>query len=288
MWDALARRHSFSLLCGYPAGSVTRAGHLDAFAEVCRVHREVAGLSSAVHAAPGAPGSSAADGAAGATGAVRAFAFSRDAPAASRHFAAGELRRLDAADLADDAALVVTELAANAIVHAHSGFTLDLSLRPDALRISVRDAGPPGMPRRCRPRRRTAWARSTRSPAGGESSRSVRPARPCGSSCAGSRRRLRGRSCRQTSGSAVSTTRHRRPTAPGCWSTGSGRGGCARTRPGWMSGRRMSRRPPSCVSGTGTTRPSSMSSAGATCASSPAASSARRSASCAGSRRPGR
>lgn len=123
MWDALGRRHRFSLLCGYPAGSVIRAGALDAFAEVCRVHRAVTGLSPPVHTA-------------------RAFAFSRDAATAARHFAIDELRRLDAADLADDTALVVTELAANAIVHAHSGFTVDLWLRPDALRISVRDAGP--------------------------------------------------------------------------------------------------------------------------------------------------
>jgi len=123
MWDALGRRHPFSLLCGYPAGSVTRAGHLDAFAEVCRVHREVTGLWPPARA-------------------VRAFAFASDAPAAARHFAVGELRRLGAADLADDTALVVTELAANAVVHAQSGFSVDLSLRPDALRISVRDAGP--------------------------------------------------------------------------------------------------------------------------------------------------
>jgi MEDS: MEthanogen/methylotroph, DcmR Sensory domain len=129
-WDALSRRHPFSLLCGYPAGSVTRAGHLDAFAEVCRLHREVAGFSQPALAAPGT------------RGAARTFAFSRDAPAAARHFAVGELRRLGAADLADDAALVVTELAANAIIHARSGFTADLSLRPDALRISVRDASP--------------------------------------------------------------------------------------------------------------------------------------------------
>jgi anti-sigma regulatory factor (Ser/Thr protein kinase) len=39
-------------------------------------------------------------------------------------------------------ALVVTELAANAIVHAHTGFTLALSVQGDLLRISVRDGGP--------------------------------------------------------------------------------------------------------------------------------------------------
>jgi MEDS: MEthanogen/methylotroph, DcmR Sensory domain/Histidine kinase-like ATPase domain len=123
LWDDLAGRHSFSLLCGYPADSVMRSGHLDAFAEVCRLHREVVG-SWPPHAAK------------------RTFAFSTEAPAAARHFAVGTLRRLGAAEQADDVALVVTELAANAVVHAHSAFTVDLAVRPDLLRISVRDDSP--------------------------------------------------------------------------------------------------------------------------------------------------
>jgi MEDS: MEthanogen/methylotroph, DcmR Sensory domain len=130
MWDSLGRRRSFSLFCGYPVDSVTRDGQLDAFAEVCRLHREVIGAWPAVVAGASAPG------------AMRAFALSRDAPAAARHFAADALRRLGAADLADPVALVVTELAANAVIHAHSGFTVDLSLYRDVLRISVHDAGP--------------------------------------------------------------------------------------------------------------------------------------------------
>jgi signal transduction histidine kinase len=45
-------------------------------------------------------------------------------------------------ELADDVALVVTELAANAVRHARSGFTVILSARRNALRIAVRDACP--------------------------------------------------------------------------------------------------------------------------------------------------
>jgi MEDS: MEthanogen/methylotroph, DcmR Sensory domain len=126
LWNELGRRHLFSLFCGYPAGAVTQSGRLDAFAEVCRLHREIVGTSPDAEA----------------PGAVRTFALSRDAPAAARHFAVGALRRWAAEDLADDAALVVTELAANAVVHAHSGFTVALSARRDMLRISVRDASP--------------------------------------------------------------------------------------------------------------------------------------------------
>ena len=130
MWNELGRTLSFSLFCGYPAGSVTGDGHLDAFAAVCRLHREVVGLSPA-----GASGASE-------PGAMRTFAFSPDAPAVARHFAVGTLHDWGAGDIADDAALVVTELAANAIVHAHSAFTILLSARDDPVRISVRDASP--------------------------------------------------------------------------------------------------------------------------------------------------
>jgi hypothetical protein len=127
MWDSLVSRLPFSVLCSYPAELMTGDGYLGAFAEVCRLHRSVAG--------PRPAGT-------GAAGMSRAFAFSRDAPAAARHFAVDAVRRLGAADLADDIALVVTELAANAIVHAHSGFTVDILPGRDMLRISVYDTGP--------------------------------------------------------------------------------------------------------------------------------------------------
>ena len=75
-------------------------------------------------------------------GAMRTFAFSAEAPAEARHFAVAALDRWDAGDLWDDVALIVTELAANAIVHAHSGFTVTMSAPGDAIRISVRDSRP--------------------------------------------------------------------------------------------------------------------------------------------------
>jgi hypothetical protein len=130
MWNELGRRHSFSLFCGYQAGSATRDGHLDAFAAVCRLHREVI------------TGASGSGGPTDRHSAVRTFASSRDAPAAARHFAVGTLHDWGAGDIADDAALAVTELAANAIVHAHSAFTILLSAHGDLVRISVRDASP--------------------------------------------------------------------------------------------------------------------------------------------------
>jgi MEDS: MEthanogen/methylotroph, DcmR Sensory domain len=132
LWDELSRTQPFSLFCGYRADSVTR--EIDAFAEVCRLHQAVVGSG------PQAPSASAA--APGAFGTVRTFAFSREAPATARHFAVATLREWGLADITDDAALVVTELAANAIVHAKSGFTVILSARGPVLRIAVRDGGP--------------------------------------------------------------------------------------------------------------------------------------------------
>jgi hypothetical protein len=119
MWEELGGRHPFSLFCGYRTDAVTR--DMDAFAEVCRLHGEIVGSRS---------------------GTARPFPFSREAPAAARHFAVATLNAWGAGDLAGDVALVVTELAANAIVHARSAFTVTLSVHDDLLRISVRDAVP--------------------------------------------------------------------------------------------------------------------------------------------------
>jgi MEDS: MEthanogen/methylotroph, DcmR Sensory domain len=119
MWEELGGKHPFSLFCGYRTDAVTR--DMDAFAEVCRLHGEIVG---------------------GRSGTARPFAFSREAPAAARHFAVATLNVWGAGDLAGDVALVVTELAANAIVHARSAFTVILSVHDEVLRVSVRDAVP--------------------------------------------------------------------------------------------------------------------------------------------------
>jgi hypothetical protein len=154
MWSSLGLTRPFSLFCSYPARSVTGDGHLEAFAEVCRLHGSVVGgwpappgtapaRTPASAQATASTHARATAGLASSRGtAIRTFALCRDAPAAARHFAVDAVRRLGAANLADDTALVVTELAANAIVHAQTGFTVDLSASQDVLRITVRDASP--------------------------------------------------------------------------------------------------------------------------------------------------
>jgi hypothetical protein len=150
MWASLGLAHPFSLLCSYPISSVAGDGHLEAFAEVRRRHGSVVG-DGPLPPRTKAPGRAASGRTAARDAASRAFGLSGDAPAAARHFAVDAVRRLGAAGLADDTALVVTELAANAVVHAQTGFTVTVTAAPDVLRISVRDLSPPpaaGLPPR--------------------------------------------------------------------------------------------------------------------------------------------
>jgi hypothetical protein len=126
LWNELGNRYPFSLFCAYPAQSVAGNGHFDAFNEVCLLH---AGI---VDASPVGAQS-------------RAFPLSASAPADARHFAVDVIRRMGAAHLAGDVALVATELAANALIHARSAFTIALSCGDEVVRISVRDeSGLPG------------------------------------------------------------------------------------------------------------------------------------------------
>jgi DcmR-like sensory protein len=123
-WNELGRSYSFSLVCGYPVQHGTAAA-LDA----------VGHLHSSVLGSPGAGPQ-----------AVRGFLVARGAPRAARHFVADTLRRWGgpgaAGPFAVDAAIIATELASNAVLHARSDFTVTVARRPGAIRIAVRDGGP--------------------------------------------------------------------------------------------------------------------------------------------------
>ena len=62
MWNELGGQYPFSLLCAYPAQSVSGSRHLDALAEVCRAHAVAVDVPPEPGQAPPAPGQAPAPG----------------------------------------------------------------------------------------------------------------------------------------------------------------------------------------------------------------------------------
>lgn len=122
LWNDLGQAQTFSLLCAYPSDSVTDPGQSGAFAQVCDLHADVLPSPSPVLA--------------------RSFPASLDATASARHFVTQTLRDWGVAEMNGDAELTVTEFAANAVVHAHSAFTVTLAITDDTVRIAVQDSAP--------------------------------------------------------------------------------------------------------------------------------------------------
>lgn len=73
----------------------------------------------------------------------------------ARHFAMRTVEAWGLDDLGWSVALVVTELAANAVLHARTDFTVALVRRPDAVRVEVSDGAA------ARPRRRAHGTTAT-------------------------------------------------------------------------------------------------------------------------------
>ena len=148
-WNELGREIPFSLYCGYPRQSVESSQHHGAVSEVCRLHSGVVGAPAPTADArrPADPVLAAAPPAR-ATWAdtARTFGGTRHDPRMARAFVLEMLRPWRDEQLAADAALVVTELATNAVLHAASAFSVSLLLSEDVIRISVEDTVPLGHP----------------------------------------------------------------------------------------------------------------------------------------------
>jgi hypothetical protein len=134
LWNELGTELPFSLYCAYPAASVADDADRDALHQVCQLHTAVVGdtpVAPAPHQVPGRPDE-----------AERTFARSAHAPGAARRFVLELLEHWGEATVVDDAALVVTEFATNAVTHAESDFTVVISRSPETITVLVRDAGP--------------------------------------------------------------------------------------------------------------------------------------------------
>ena len=132
LWNDLVAALPLSLFCGYPTALMAGAGTAAAFAELCQLHSGVVGA---------APVPIDAD-------VTRRFVGTPHHPRLARLFAAETLSEWGCADLLDDVMVVVGELAANAVVHACSDFTVSLSRLPGGVRLVVGDSAPvPPSPR---------------------------------------------------------------------------------------------------------------------------------------------
>ncbi len=132
LWNELGRELQFSLLCAYRSESVRGDEHAEALRQVCHLHSAV--LPAPARDDPDAPHSPD-------TEASARFPAELDAPRSARHFVAHTLGRWGhAGSLVDDAQLLVTELATNAVVHARSTFSVVARTEEACVHISVHDA----------------------------------------------------------------------------------------------------------------------------------------------------
>lgn len=119
LWNELARELPFSLLCAYRQQAVSGSGHSEALQQMCHLHScvvaEVSGRFPADLHGPGAA--------------------RRLVGEALRHW--GHHRAL-----VDDAELVLSELATNAVIHARTPFSVMVRSQDSGLRVSVRDSSP--------------------------------------------------------------------------------------------------------------------------------------------------
>jgi anti-sigma regulatory factor (Ser/Thr protein kinase) len=133
MWNELATTLPFALYCAYPHGAVDGEDQLAAIKDVCDRHGEV--LTPARYQSDD---SSSAGG-----GDDERTAFFVPVPLAARavrRFVAESLAAWDLGAVIDDASVVASELATNALVHADSPFRVQVVRGDSTVRISVHDA----------------------------------------------------------------------------------------------------------------------------------------------------
>jgi anti-sigma regulatory factor (Ser/Thr protein kinase) len=132
LWNELGRELQFALLCGYYGESVNGVEHEEALQQICHLHSAVLDAAGTNHVdAQWPPGA----------GISATFPADLIAARAARQFVTDGLAKTNLhATLIHDARLVVTELAANAIVHARSPFSVTVHTHGSGARLSVRDS----------------------------------------------------------------------------------------------------------------------------------------------------
>jgi anti-sigma regulatory factor (Ser/Thr protein kinase) len=133
LWNALANERSFFLYCAYPIGPLIEGGDLTSVTQVCEHHSNViAPLSYTTME----DARIAVDGSLERT---QVFVPARSAIAAVRRFVTDTLNDWGEAGLNDDALIVVSELATNAVRHASSAFRASIRRGEGVVRIAIHD-----------------------------------------------------------------------------------------------------------------------------------------------------
>ena len=131
LWNEILSEHDFSLLCAYPTGALDHAELVDV-RRVCELHTDLASTGS-----PETTGNAAS---AGGHACSRVYLPTPESVPAARHFVVDVLRSWGHDEVSADAALIVSELATNALHHAASPFRAVVDRRRGRLRIGVEDA----------------------------------------------------------------------------------------------------------------------------------------------------
>lgn len=135
LWNELIGEHRFTLLCAYQSTAVSGPEHVQALHEVCHLHSSVSSIPDASPAALG--------GVAPERELSREFQPGDYAPRAARRFVQEALERwgYDRSTV-EDARLLISELATNAVIHTRSPFRVSISSQPPKLRLAVADESP--------------------------------------------------------------------------------------------------------------------------------------------------
>ena len=131
LWNEILREHDFSLLCAYPTGALDQAELVDV-RRVCDLHTDLQPANTPETPSP--------DELRTGHACSRVYLPSPESVPAARHFVVDVLRSWDHDELSADAALIVSELATNALHHAATPFRAVVDRRPGGLRIGVEDA----------------------------------------------------------------------------------------------------------------------------------------------------
>ncbi|WP_181696039.1 MEDS domain-containing protein [Nocardia sp. GTS18] len=137
MWNELAQSHRFLLYCAYPRDMLAGADDLVRLQQVCAHHSEIVAPDSYTAAQPELGPSADPDSDS------RTYLPVPSAVSAARRFVTGRLGEWQHGPaVIDDAALVVSELAANAVAHAHTAFRIRLSQTEGMVKIEAEDLSP--------------------------------------------------------------------------------------------------------------------------------------------------